>query len=151
MEPGSELAGIAIRRAVAADCGALEDLISQLGYAAGEADIAARLAQMERDGRLVLVAELDGRVVGCLSTSVMQVLHRPAPVGRISMMVVDAAMRGRGIGARLVNAAEEALVASGCRLVEVTSNLARTDAHRFYERLGYERTSVRLAREPGHG
>jgi GNAT superfamily N-acetyltransferase len=67
------------------------------------------------------------------------------------LLGAEPARRGRAIGPRLVNAAEEALVASGCRLVEVTSNLARTDAHRFYERLGYERTSVRLAREPGHG
>jgi predicted N-acetyltransferase YhbS len=149
MAAKDDLAAVAVRRAVAADCRALEALISQLGYEAAESDIAGRLAEMERDGRLVLVAELGGQVVGCLSTSVMRVLHRPAPVGRISMMVVEAALRGRGIGAELVRAAEEALVADGCQLVEVTSNLARTEAHRFYERLGYERTSVRLAREPG--
>ena len=142
------LAGVAVRRAVAADCRALERLIGQLGYEAAAADIARRLAEMEQEGRLVLVAELGGEVVGCLSTSVMRVLHRPAPVGRISMMVIDEALRGRGIGAQLVRVAEEALVTAGCHLVEVTSNLARTGAHRFYERLGYERTSVRLARKP---
>ena len=101
---------------------------------------------MEAEDRVVLVAELDGEVVGCLSTSVMRVLHRPAPVGRISMMVVDEALRGRGIGAALVRAAEEALAAQGCHMVEVTSHARRTEAHRFYERLGYETTSVRLAK-----
>jgi len=102
---------------------------------------------MEAEGRVVLVAELDGEAVGCLTTSVMRVLHRPAPVGRISMMVVDAALRSRGIGAELVRAAERALAAQGCYMVEVTSHTRRTEAHRFYERLGYERTSVRLAKE----
>ena len=94
----------------------------------------------------MLVAEIAGTVAGCLSTSVMRVLHRPAPVGRISMMVVDESLRGRGIGAELVRAAEAALAAQGCQIVEVTSNMRRIDAHRFYERLGYDRTSVRLAK-----
>lgn len=148
MAANDGLAGIVVRSAAPADCRALTRLIGQLGYQVAEAEVAERLAGMEQEGRVVLVAELDGEVIGCLTTSVMRVLHRPAPVGRISMMVVDAAVRGRGIGAELVHAAEKALVAAGCQLVEVTSNLARTEAHRFYERLGYERTSVRLAREP---
>jgi GNAT superfamily N-acetyltransferase len=101
---------------------------------------------MTGEGRVVLIAEIDGKVAGCLSTSIMRVLHRPAPVGRISMMVVDEAQRSRGIGAALVRAAEQALAAQGCYMIEVTSHVRRTEAHRFYERLGYERTSVRLAR-----
>ena len=136
-----------VRSAEPRDCGALAGLICQLGYDASAEDVAERLAVMVAEGRLVLVAELDGAVVGCLSTSVMRVLHRPAPVGRISMMVVDAALRGGGIGALLVQAAEQALAARGCYMVEVTSNVRRAEAHRFYERLGYERTSVRLAKQ----
>ena len=135
-----------IRPAQACDGAALARLIGQLGYEAGEAEVAERLAAMEAEGRVVLVAELDGAVVGCLSTSVMRVLHRPAPVGRISMMVVDEALRSRGIGAALVRAAEAALAAQGCYMVEVTSHVRRIEAHRFYERLGYEHTSVRLAK-----
>ena len=136
-----------IRPAGARDGAALARLIGQLGYQVGEEEAADRLAIMQAEGRVVLVAELDGAIVGCLSTSVMRVLHRPAPVGRISMMVVDEALRSRGIGAQLVRAAEEALAEQGCYMVEVTSHVRRTDAHRFYERLGYERTSVRLAKE----
>ena len=151
MPADEAIPGLEIRQAAAGDSRALERLIAQLGYAVTEAEVAARLAAMMREGRVVLVAQLDGAVVGCLSTSVMRVLHRPAPVGRISMLVVDAAVRGRGIGAELVRAAERALTAGGCGLVEVTSNLSRTEAHRFYEQLGYERTSVRLAREPRKG
>ena len=125
----------------------LARLIGELGYAIEAAEAVERLAAMAAEGRAVLVAELDGAVVGCLSTSAMRVLHRPAPVGRISMMVVDETWRSRGIGAALVRAAERALAAQGCYMVEVTSHVRRTEAHRFYERLGYERISLRLAKE----
>ena len=137
-----------MRPAEPRDCAALERLIQQLGYIAAQRDIATRLDAIRADGREVLVAELDGTVVGCLSTSIMQVLHRPKPVGRISMLVVAEGLRGQGIGAALVRAAEDWLIAQGCGLVEVTSNVKRTDAHLFYEKLGYEKTSVRLSREP---
>lgn len=136
-----------IRAAEQRDGEALARLIGQLEYAVTAEEVAERLAIMQAEGRLVLVAELDGQVIGCLSTSIMRVLHRPAPVGRISMMVVDEALRGRGIGAALVRAAERSLAERGCYIVEVTSHVRRTEAHRFYERLGYARTSVRLARE----
>lgn len=136
-----------VRVAEPHDRASLTLLIGQLGYEAAEEDVAERLAAMAAEDRVVLVAEIDDAVVGCLSTSIMRVLHRPAPVGRISMMVVDEAHRSRGIGAQLVRAAEEVLAAQGCYMVEVTSHLRRTEAHRFYERLGYVRNSVKLARE----
>jgi PhnO protein len=75
------------------------------------------------------------------------VLHRPAPVGRISLMVVDQAFRSRGVGAQMIATAERLLADKGCQLVEVTSNLRRVDAHRFWERNGYERTSARFAKQ----
>lgn len=135
-----------IRSARTSDALEIAALVDQLGYAASAEEVAARLGLIEASGQAVLVAEIDGRVVGCLSTSTMTVLHRPAPVGRISMMVVEEGLRGRGIGAELVAAAERLLAAKGCQLVEVTSNLKRTDAHRFWERIGYERTSARFAK-----
>ena len=137
---------ISIRPASSRDGAAIARLIGQLEFDVGAEDVAERLAVMEAEGLAVLVAELDGAVIGCLSTSIMRVLHRPAAVGRISMMVVDAGSRNRGIGAQLVRAAEETLRAQGCYMVEVTSHMRRGDAHRFYERLGYEKTSVRLMR-----
>ena len=140
---------ISVRNAIANDSGGIGKLIGQLGYSASAADVAARLAAIESAGHCALVAEMDGQVVGCLSTSTMVVLHRPAPVGRISMMVVDERYRGGGIGAEMVKEAERLLAEKGCQLVEVTSNLRRVDAHRFWERMGYERTSARFAKDVG--
>jgi len=138
---------VVIRNATAGDAAAIAALIDQLGYSVTPPEVEQRLHGTGSAGHAVLVAEERGEVIGCLSTSAMHVLHRPAPVGRISMMVVDERCRGRGIGARMVKAAERLLAGKGCQLVEITSNLRRVDAHRFWERLGYERTSARFAKD----
>lgn len=140
------VSGPLIRTARPGDAPPLAALIHQLGYEVTADEVADRLQLVTGPGRHVLVAELVGEVVGCLTTSLMQVLHRPAPVGRISMMVVHEKLRSRGIGEALVREAERMLEAEGCYMIELTSRLKRADAHRFYERLGYEKTSVRLAR-----
>lgn len=141
------MSDVCIRNATVDDAAAIAALIGQLGYDATRAEVEERLRRIEASGHAVLVAEAEAEVIGCLSTSTMHVLHRPAPVGRISMMVVDERYRGQRIGARMVKAAERLLSANGCQLVEITSNLRRVDAHRFWERLGYERTSARFAKD----
>ena len=139
--------GVTVRLAEPRDCASMAELIGQLGYSVSPEEVAARLEAVHDHGHPVFIAERHGEIAGCLTTSVMQVLHRPAPVGRIAMLVVDETLRGQGIGSALVRAAETALAARGCALMEVTSNFKLTDAHRFYEQLGYQQTSVRLARD----
>ena len=136
---------LALRDARPKDAAAIAVLIDGLGYEAGAADVKRRLAALARSGQQAVVAE-KGDVVGVMTISMMHVLHRPKPVGRISMLVVAEAARGAGIGAALVAEAERRLAAKGCGLVEVTSNRKRLRAHVFYEKLGYERTSYRFAR-----
>ena len=134
-----------IREAEARDIPALAALIRALGYEVDEEGVGTRLDHLSAQGRPTLVAETD-RIVGCVTLGITPVLHRPRPVGRITMLVVEEAMRGGGIGRLLVEAAEDRLRDSGCGLIEVTSNLRRTDAHAFYQRLGFERTSYRFYR-----
>lgn len=136
---------LVLRDARPRDAEAIAALIAALGYEVVAADVRRRLAALAKAGQEVVVAEKDG-VVGVLTTSMMIVLHRPKPVGRISMLVVAEAVRGGGIGGALVAEAERRLAARGCGLVEVTSNRKRLRAHAFYEKLGYERTSFRFAK-----
>ena len=134
-----------VREAMPRDAAALTGLIRELGYEATEAEVRKRLAALRKRGEPPLVADRDG-VIGCLTWHVRIMLHRPRPVGRISMMVVTERARGGGVGAALLEAAEARLHALGCGLVEVTSNMKRMRAHAFYERRGYERTSYRFAK-----
>jgi GNAT superfamily N-acetyltransferase len=89
----------------------------------------------------LFVAERDGDVVGTF-----QVLFNRTLTGRGSLsMIIEAVqtrpdMRGQGIGAQMIGYAIEEAKRRDCRLVQLTSNAARTDAHRFYERLGFAKS-----------
>jgi predicted N-acetyltransferase YhbS len=138
-------ARVKVRSAKSTDAEALSALIAHLGFVAKPDLVRANLAVLSGLEFRPLVAEAD-ELIGCISLNVMHVLHRPSPVGRLSMLVVAPSWRGQGVGRCLVEKSLEVLRRAGCGLCEVTSNKALVDAHAFYERLGFEQTSVRLAR-----
>jgi ribosomal protein S18 acetylase RimI-like enzyme len=133
-----------VREARAEDAAAIADLVATLGFPASADDVMQRLDALKRAGELVLVAERDGAVAGLATVHIMPVLHRPTCVGRLTALVVSELLRGQGIGRALVEAAEGIVEDRGCALIEVTSNRRLADAHAFYERLGYEVTSLRF-------
>src|SRR5262245_55669486 len=94
-------------------------------------------------GNELLVAERDGEVVGCLQLTIIPGLSR-AGMRRAQLESVRVSSRHRGvhIGERLVREAIERARAGGCGLVQLTSDVTRTDARRFYERLGFEATHI---------
>ena len=134
-----------VREAKPKDSDEVAALIVALGYEVSAADIRKRIGRMRKSGEPALVAD-NGRILGCASWHVTPVLHRPRPVGRVTMIVVAEEARGKGVGALLVEAVEARLKAKGCGMVEVTSNIRRLRAHGFYDGLGFERTSYRFAK-----
>ncbi len=135
---------ITVREAEASDAPRLVELIIALGHPIEEADVSRNLEILAQNGMLPLVATDGDEVIGMCGISAMVTVHRPAPVGRVSVMIVDEAHRGHGIGALLMTEAERRLSQRGCKIIEVTSNMRRDRAHHFYKRLGYERTSYRF-------
>jgi ADP-ribose pyrophosphatase YjhB (NUDIX family)/GNAT superfamily N-acetyltransferase len=108
------------------------DLAAYLGaFAAIDADPAHSL----------VVAERDGRVVGTLQLSIIPGLARRGALrGQLEAVRVAEGQRGQGLGEAMVRWAVEESRRRGCALVQLTTDKSRTDAHRFYERLGFERT-----------
>jgi GNAT superfamily N-acetyltransferase len=89
----------------------------------------------------LIVAELDGRVVGCLQlTFIPGLAFRGAWRGLIESVRIASDLRGQRLGEALIAHAVEACRSFGCRMVQLTSSKSRTDAHRFYERLGWARS-----------
>ncbi|WP_460445930.1 GNAT family N-acetyltransferase [Angustibacter aerolatus] len=87
---------------------------------------------------LLVVGELDGRVVATAQLTLLHGLSRGArPRLQVEAVRVDSTLRGAGLGARLMAWVEQHARDRGAGLVQLTSDRSRTGAHRFYERLGY--------------
>jgi GNAT superfamily N-acetyltransferase len=133
-----------LRDAKPSDAPRLAELIHELGHEIGEKQVRKNLAALKKAGEVPLVATIDKSVVGLIGRHRMTTVHRPAPVGRIPVLVVAKDAQGLGIGRMLVDAVEQWCRDKGCQLIEVTSNDRRATAHAFYRHLGYERSSIRF-------
>jgi GNAT superfamily N-acetyltransferase len=137
-----------VRRADIGDAIEIARLLTVLEHPTTGAEVRDRWDAFTSDGNCALVAERgDGTLCGVVTMHSMYVLHRPRAVGRVTALVIDSDVRGHGIGRALVVATEEVLRHEGCGLLEITSNARRTEAHAFYQRLGYTLSSVRLFKD----
>ncbi len=138
---------IAVRNVRVNDSAVIARLLGELGYPTEASAVRRRLGQIRRSqGSHVLVAVARGNVVGVVGMQLMPLLHRDRGLCRILAISVDADYTRRGVGTRLLKAAESLAGRAGCHRVELTTAPERTGAHKFYRRLGYERASVRFAK-----
>jgi ribosomal protein S18 acetylase RimI-like enzyme len=101
-------------------------------------------ARVERDENLQLVvAESEGRVIGCLQLAILPGISSQGGMrGLLEDVRVASDCRSRGIGEQLVQWAVTEAKARGCNLVELLTHQTRTDAQRFYKRLGFTSSHV---------
>ncbi|MDQ0985586.1 GNAT superfamily N-acetyltransferase [Streptomyces sp. V2I9] len=91
----------------------------------------------------VVVAVRAGRVVGTLQLTIVPGLSRRGATRSIIEGVrVHGDERGSGLGTQLIQWAVDESRRQNCRLVQLTSDVTREDAHRFYERLGFTASHV---------
>lgn len=110
-------------------------------------DLTPYLAALERlsadPNQHLVVAVREGRVVGTLQLTVLPGLSRKGSTrSLIEGVRIHSDERGSGLGTRFIEWAIEESRRQGCQLVELTSDATRTDAHRFYERLGFTASHV---------
>jgi GNAT superfamily N-acetyltransferase len=99
----------------------------------------ARLRQFaSMEHHTVLAACRDGRVVGWVDVGIVHHLQSGA-YGEIGGLIVARDYQGRGVGGKLVRAAEEWIVRQNVTKVVVRSRIAREAAHAFYLRQGFSR------------
>ncbi|WP_103500455.1 GNAT family N-acetyltransferase [Streptomyces sp. SM14] len=95
----------------------------------------------------LVVAVRAGQVIGTLQLTVIPGLSRKgASRALIEAVRVHADARGSGLGGELIEWAVSEARRLDCALVQLTSDATRVDAHRFYERLGFEPSHVGFKR-----
>lgn len=91
----------------------------------------------------LMVAVRADRIVGTLQLTVIPGLSRRGSTRSVVEGVrVHKDERGSGLGTRLIQWAVDESRCQDCQLVQLTSDATRTDAHRFYERLGFVASHV---------
>ncbi len=127
-----------VRSASPDDVPALTKLAVDLGYPSTEEQISARLKRVTADTEhAVFVAEdSTGRVVGWVHVFINKLLESDARA-EIGGLVADPSVRRQGIGRALMERGEHWARTRGLLVIALRTNIKRTEAHRFYESLGY--------------
>ena len=145
----SRLGSAVLRRATADDTDAVIALLADDPISAARGDVAsaddrpayaqALLEILAEPSNDLLVVELDSAIVGTLQlTSIPGMARRGARRLLVEAVRVRSDLRSSGIGSAVMRwVGEQAAPAVGAAMVQLTSDAARTDAHRFYEKLGY--------------
>jgi amino-acid N-acetyltransferase len=116
-----------VRPATTADVPAMHALIKT--HAERGKMVLRPLDELYTNLRTYVVAELDGKVVGCASTHIFW-----SDLAELKGLAVDDAYQGRGVGAALCQACYEDMQRLGVKHL-----FALTNATQFFEKLGYQR------------
>jgi GNAT superfamily N-acetyltransferase len=146
VELGSSV--VVLRRAQAGNVPAIVGLLAadQIGATRDGVNTAEDLAAYQAAFRAIdadpahvlVVAQAGEALVGTLQLSFIPGLARRGALrAQIEAVRVHESYRSLGLGAAMVGWAIDEARRRGCRLVQLTTDKARPDAHRFYERLGF--------------
>jgi len=146
--PNERLFDLTIRVADMNDAAALAQLMCELGYETTKLEMQIRVERIMFDERChTFVAVHDGKVCGMIGTITYPSYEHNDLSGRIVALVILSTMRRHGIGRALIATAEKDFAQNGVRRVALNTGLARGDAHKFYESLGYERNGFRFTKD----
>jgi GNAT superfamily N-acetyltransferase len=88
----------------------------------------------------VYVAAYDNEIVGTFALLIMENLaHLGTPSAVVEDVAVLSKYQGKGIGKYMMEYAIQKSKEAGCYKMSLSSNLKRTEAHAFYESLGFEK------------
>ena len=123
------------------DAPAIHEIITtSLKYSCNEDVIRENISRLADDDHCLSLAcedDATGQVVGFLHATRYDTLHKRGGWDVISLAVLPS-RQGKGYGRELLEAFEQQVRSRGGLYVRLNSRIERTDAHRFYEHMGYD-------------
>lgn len=149
-EPASMAVEVRFRDAKLADAPAVAALIEALGYPCELGEAERRIRRVNASPRQALILAVVGDTIGGLiSVDYMFYLPLGRDTCRITALVVDSRFRNHGVGRALLRHAESLARRENVARIELTTAGHRHEAHAFYTKCGYERSSVRFVKPLG--
>ena len=103
--------------------------------------------KMKSDSRYrIFIAEHEGNVIGFVSAVEALAINLPNGYIKVNALAVLPEFRHCGIGKMLMERVEQLADEHGISLIGITSGFQRTEAHAFYEHLGYHKSSFWLSK-----
>ena len=126
-----------IRRAVPDDAPRVAQLAADLGYTISSDSVGTAIDRLRPGEGAIFVADASEHLTGWIHIYRSHAIQTE-PFAEVGGLVVDRSNRGDGVGRRLLKTAERWASANGLAMVRVRSNIVRSNAHRFYERRGFD-------------
>jgi GNAT superfamily N-acetyltransferase len=141
--PNEEVAAAYVRRATVSDAAEIARLAAQFGYTVAAPEVRRNLETLGTvPSQYIAIAQDSRDSIGGWIQAQRTLVLTSSERAEIIALVVDAAMRRRGIGALLVEAAQQWARTQGLAEMVVRSNVQRDSSHLFYLALGYSRSKT---------
>jgi GNAT superfamily N-acetyltransferase len=94
-----------------------------------------------------ICAEVNGKVIGFCAMAIVNNFWQEGHKAYVYAMIVDDSFRGKGIGTNLLEKAFEIAKIMGCKKIELDSGFPREKAHKFYEKIGFEKRAYLFSKD----
>lgn len=133
-----------IRIARTEDSQHISALMHQLGYQISTTKVAEMISDHQQHNDEIYVGIQNNEICAVIVLIYFTYFPDAQKLCRITALVVDEKLRGKGLGTALLNRARDSAIQQGCSSLELTTNMRRHNTHAYYEHLGFEKTSYKF-------
>lgn len=91
--------------------------------------------------------KIDNKIIGFAAYAIVNNLWQEGQISYVYAMVVDEKQRGKGYGTQLLKEIIRKSEQAGYKRIELDSGFPREQAHKFYEKIGFEKRAYLFSKK----